>query len=832
MKQQLKWDYEPEVIKEYLSKFYESPFACVREYVANAIAAHHRAGVKDPVVVEITPKKIVIEDRGTGITKETLENVFRWFGRSENKNLEGVQGRLGLGAKSFMMLTESEGKVIMKTRCRDTDESYSAVLTCTGIEVKDDGGKKDYGTRFEIYPAKPLQPRDMHSFVESTVSHFRYSRIPVVLRACSPEKFEVDLHERILSRAKAEGVNKQGLHAYVTSIEVELGIHHEDIEILGRGECYEAGIFRGYFKNRRIIVIGDVLVEGSYNYYYWREGDEPGTFIRITAEDGRPVEIMGVTIKAPEPMPNREGYRNLETFKNALLLLLKVYEFKESYGRVLGCSADELIRYNDSGLKVLSRAIDKVIKRAAEIEDADFNEALERELPSIFALKNTVSELLHRFVYYGLDSHLSGNKRSKMSLASALRRMKRESKVFYITKRPSAKQDHLLEREGIIALYAPEPSDWSLLEKYGIKMLTEMPAEKTLLKVYTKRDNIDYYHNNRDGYRFMTAEEVFYDWAYHAWDQYPPLVTVALSLGSRRWNMCPPGIIAVGNKTQYKKLKRWLGDFANTPEGWTEWQSPSIKLVTDGNTVWDEPPEDEFNSILLSDIPSEVLPVLSKILGKNCYKLLYDGIAKPPEHTKRFGKEFAEEYIRWFANDQTKEALRILAYSRGFSIAEDVRVFIREFLPVLGKTEKELREEVRPRLTEELKEKALMRLGEVSLGDLLPWRLQKPESQEELDNIIIQGLQLPNPLIEDGVLKDAECAEAAVAFAIRNIKSGYEVRAIAALAYHHEVTGEPDEDIIQELMSLKKGEILREDLHVIAKLAPTTVGPKLLAILI
>ena len=43
------WNFELNVVKEYLSKFYRSDFACIREYLANAIAAQFKADVNNPI---------------------------------------------------------------------------------------------------------------------------------------------------------------------------------------------------------------------------------------------------------------------------------------------------------------------------------------------------------------------------------------------------------------------------------------------------------------------------------------------------------------------------------------------------------------------------------------------------------------------------------------------------------------------------------------------------------------------------------------------------------------------------------------------------------------
>jgi len=140
-----------------------------------------------------------------------------WFGRSENRDISGVQGMFGLGAKYFMMLTGEKSKIIMKTRSRETDEAYSAILTSYGAEIIDDGSKEDYGTRFEIYPEEPLSSRTINSFVDRIKELFDFSRIPIELLA----------------------VLEDG-----DRIELSVGVHNHEIEILEENEVYELGVLK------------------------------------------------------------------------------------------------------------------------------------------------------------------------------------------------------------------------------------------------------------------------------------------------------------------------------------------------------------------------------------------------------------------------------------------------------------------------------------------------------------------------------------------------------------------------------------------------------------
>ncbi|RLI81417.1 hypothetical protein DRP04_06165 [Archaeoglobales archaeon] len=59
MGEKVVWNFELNVVKEYLSKFYSTNFACIREYLANAISAQFKAN-NNTIKVEIYPNRIAI----------------------------------------------------------------------------------------------------------------------------------------------------------------------------------------------------------------------------------------------------------------------------------------------------------------------------------------------------------------------------------------------------------------------------------------------------------------------------------------------------------------------------------------------------------------------------------------------------------------------------------------------------------------------------------------------------------------------------------------------------------------------------------------------------
>lgn len=111
---------------------YSDPYlAVVREYTANAVDATIVAGTGVPVEVT-TPTRLnpnfVVADRGTGMSKEELEQAFLAFAASTKTDTNDVIGGLGVGAKSawtvcdaFLVNTVKDGKRNVVRASRDLE---------------------------------------------------------------------------------------------------------------------------------------------------------------------------------------------------------------------------------------------------------------------------------------------------------------------------------------------------------------------------------------------------------------------------------------------------------------------------------------------------------------------------------------------------------------------------------------------------------------------------------------------------------------------------------------------------------------------------------------
>jgi len=789
------WNFELNVVKEYLSKFYSSNFACIREYLANAIAAQVKANVNDPIKVEIYPDRIVIEDKGIGISKKTFKEVFMWFGRSENKNVSGVQGMFGLGAKSFMMLTGEKGKMIMKTRSRETNEAYSAILTSYGAEIIDDGGKEDYGTRFEIYPEEHFSSRTINSFVGEIRELFDFSRIPIKLLA----------------------VLEDG-----DKIELSVGVHNHEIEMLEENEVYELGLlktvpahesWRSWRHDKYAIVLGDVLAK---RLMY---SPPQGFFLRIKVEDGRIVDVLGRKVRTPVPTPNRddfkEGHRDFTTLME---LKYRIILFKRDFPKFLHMSAQDLSSYSSEQLEELQKALNKIHSYWESYSDA-----IEREIPRFLSLKRTVDLLLTELPAYGVWGGTKRNGRRITVLCKDVIYLAATGrKTGYLKRRPNSKKELDLEDAGIHAVYVDNPAIIEFLEKNGVKEVN-LSRERILrrLKVY-RIGNFE-----RDGPYYYTKEELLNEVLEGKLIIYAEKVTDVPEEGF------PYGYLVVGSKKVYKELREVAGDLVMTYEEWLDFVKETT-LVTDGYTV-KTLKQIEKNYVLV-EAPNDLislLPVIRKIVGE-VYALL-------DVTNTAYAKELfaVEDFVKWFlsrySSSRFRSDLELLLFTifneyevlRHSNLLKDLTSLACRYAGIKkGKTVEELEEDAKPILRSIVKKYGRLRLGryEVTVDDCC---------------ISLEDVTFPNPCIPESTMEKAGDEELIGLIRLKNLfgemgllihhaEKGYSVRSADGC----EITNEELREIIEKWIEVRKDTFRDWEWKALVSYAPNVTGLLTLAVLI
>ncbi len=832
--EKVSWNFELNVIKEYLSKFYSSDFACIREYVANAIAAQHRAGVKDPVYVEITPERIVVEDRGIGITREKFKEVFMWFGRSENREIEGVQGRFGLGAKSFMMLTGENGRVVMKTRSRETGEAYSAILTTTGAEITDGDGKDDCGTRFEIYPEKLLTPEKIAEYYNGLAKHFDFSRIPVRVRAVANQPFRIcitDYTEEVRIVEDDRNTKK------VTLVEAVFGEHNHVVEVIEENDVYVLGILKttpyhelewSYRRNHTAVVVGDVLVSES--------GIGNNTFIRIKVEDGREAEVLGVKVRTPEPLPNRDGYRGLEKFLELLGLQYRIRSFvEEGHARYLTLSPASLAKYGRTFLKNLQDAVVRLKGAASKgwtrygtEYDEELLQAIERALPGFAKLEKTVNILLTELPAYGAWGFLESNgRRTTVSVAHILSTYKPEMKVGYVRKRPNARKEKVMEEEGIYAVYTEDPELIQFLEAHGIREL-KVRDSRVRVKVYRSLINGSFEGGEPE---YVGLENLLFSWK-------GEVFIYAEKVSNLKGKYLPPCRVIVGSKALYRKLKELFGEFVMTYDEFVNFVRETT-IVTDGYEVMTLEESEDFDLILMPNLP--LLPVLREATGFNFRALLditdytyAENIFRTRSQENVSGWLYVEGMAERIGR-KAAEALHLFLNSGNHynSIRDDLMEIVFRYAGIeKGRTEEELKEMAKPLVEEILKKHGVLKLGKYPVKAFM---YRGPIEKDDLDGITAEGVGLVNPLIPSRTYDLAGKAGEDLK-KLRELQSRFDI--FGALVYHAEkggkLNGESAEVSAREIVEkyLPMFARSKEDWALLVKLAPMVSKKLALSVLL
>lgn len=95
-------------IMKMLSKFYSDPIgSLIRETASNALDSHRTAKVDEPIIVSISISEFSVEDFGTGIDANDVENILKKYGKSTKRDDPNALGAFGLGFKSPMAYSNS-----------------------------------------------------------------------------------------------------------------------------------------------------------------------------------------------------------------------------------------------------------------------------------------------------------------------------------------------------------------------------------------------------------------------------------------------------------------------------------------------------------------------------------------------------------------------------------------------------------------------------------------------------------------------------------------------------------------------------------------------------
>jgi hypothetical protein len=165
-----------------LTNMYNDPkLAVIREYFANALDSHVRAGQTVPVEVSLPTsynKMYIVQDFGTGMSLDDIENIYSQYGESTKGNTNDEIGAFGLGAKSalaianqFTLVTIKDGvKATVLIRKSGNGSGIPTMSIVSAIETDEANG---------VTVSIPVD--DVYSFVNKAREFFRFVDPDLVL---------------------------------------------------------------------------------------------------------------------------------------------------------------------------------------------------------------------------------------------------------------------------------------------------------------------------------------------------------------------------------------------------------------------------------------------------------------------------------------------------------------------------------------------------------------------------------------------------------------------------------------------------------------------------
>ncbi len=191
----MKFKYESEAIFKRLAEdIYESAEAGLREPLTNSITTSRRVvnnNQCDDPVIEITVKDgkqrmLRLRDMGEGISKELLEEVLLYIGRSTARDDGELSGQYGMGFLASYTLVGMNGGFIMHTNSRDSSDGPYTGLFKPGAFEPDKNNEipslldeDEYGTVFEYFLKPDIETEQVREWVDK---HSRYSPVPIIYR--------------------------------------------------------------------------------------------------------------------------------------------------------------------------------------------------------------------------------------------------------------------------------------------------------------------------------------------------------------------------------------------------------------------------------------------------------------------------------------------------------------------------------------------------------------------------------------------------------------------------------------------------------------------------
>ena len=139
----------PEFFNILSSSLYSNPIkAIVREIICNAWDAHIQSGVTEPVRVALNDEEFIVQDFGSGIPKNRIQEIYGTYGLSTKTDCSNQTGGFGLGCKSpfayadnFEVTSCCEGTktIYQMKKASDSTDGKPAIVPILSIPTEETG---------------------------------------------------------------------------------------------------------------------------------------------------------------------------------------------------------------------------------------------------------------------------------------------------------------------------------------------------------------------------------------------------------------------------------------------------------------------------------------------------------------------------------------------------------------------------------------------------------------------------------------------------------------------------------------------------------------------
>ncbi len=167
-----------QVLMQMLSKnlYSDSIGSAVRECASNALDSHRRAGVTKPIIVSLVRNEnnnyeFSVEDFGTGLDHNDVENIISKYGKSTKRNSDTELGMMGLGFKAPLAYCSSFYFTCRKDGRERKYMMYEGEETNTIDLLNETVTDKSNGVKVTI-PIKWSDKYDFKNKIEEQLAYF------------------------------------------------------------------------------------------------------------------------------------------------------------------------------------------------------------------------------------------------------------------------------------------------------------------------------------------------------------------------------------------------------------------------------------------------------------------------------------------------------------------------------------------------------------------------------------------------------------------------------------------------------------------------------------